>query len=144
MNVQTYSSWSRMLDCNSQPPGTYSNRNNVLIAVTAGGTGQPDQCITTPNSGSDNNIMSNTVIGLGSWNHLAGSLSGTTGSLYLNANLVATGTQPVPISVTRSYCYIGLSYYTGDGVLNSYVDDITIFNRALTATEITSVYNYVG
>ena len=96
VNVQSYSSWSRMLDCNNQPPGTTVNRNNVEIAVTAGTTGLPDQCITIPNSNTDNNIMSNTVIALGSWNFLAGTLSGTSGSLYMNNILVASVTQPIP------------------------------------------------
>ncbi|CAF0912275.1 unnamed protein product [Brachionus calyciflorus] len=68
------------------------------------------------------------------WYHFTISLKGNTASIYLNGNLEKQGWSYVPASVSRSACYIG-------GLnTRATVDDIKMFNKALTNEEIDSEY----
>lgn len=56
---------------------------------------------------------------------------------YLNGNLDFTFALTQPIStVTRSYNFIGKSYWSVDAPANGYYDEIKIFNKALSVAEI--------
>lgn len=68
------------------------------------------------------------------WNHLTVTVNNGTASIYLFGRLVATG--PVPIyGPMTGYIWIG-----GAG-WNGYVDDIAVFNYALSETEINKYYS---
>ena len=81
------------------------------------------------------------IVPQNTWTHLAfvGTSTGT--SLYVNGSLQTsiTNSQPLPRK------YMGISYFTSGSVISDYmratVDEILTFNRALSATEITAVYN---
>lgn len=77
---------------------------------------------------------------LNTWTHLVlvGTSTGT--SLYANGTLVGSLTNSMPLP--RSY--FGADFLTGTGVLDymsGTVDEVIIFNRALTTTEISTLYN---
>ena len=145
-----YASWSRIIDCASST--ARSNTNNVLFAATAGTSGVPTLAVT--NSGGSDVYTQGTVLSLGVWYHVAVTVAGsagttTTSNFYQNNVLTQTNAgTPVTPTVTRGFSYIGYSPWTiiqgttGDQILNAYLDDVCIFNRALTTTELTSVYNY--
>ena len=69
------------------------------------------------------------------WSHVAVTLSGTTGTLYVNGVAVATNTamtlHPSSLGSTTNN-WIGRSQYA-DPYLNAAVDDFQIYNRALSA-----------
>ncbi len=77
----------------------------------------------------------------GSWTHLTfvGTSTGT--SLYINGALQSslTNSQPLPRA------YMGVTHITSTGAILDYmsgnVDEVLVFNRALSATEISSIYN---
>lgn len=77
----------------------------------------------------------------GAWQHISYTQSGTTGSLYVNGTKVKTATvsvKPSDLGSTTSN-YIGKSCYSGDAYLkNSLLTDFRIYNRALSASEVTS------
>jgi hypothetical protein len=78
---------------------------------------------------------------LNTWSHVAVTLSGTTGTLYLNGTAVATSANMTlhPSSLgTTNQNYIGKSQYP-DPMLNGTVDDFNIYNRALSASEIATL-----
>ena len=76
------------------------------------------------------------------WYHIATTYNGTTGSLYIDGNLVGTCGNPgggtngnyVAIgSLSNTYCYnCGGSLYT----INGQIDEVRIWNTALTQTQI--------
>ncbi len=84
-------------------------------------------------------IDSSTVPPTGSWAHVAVTLSGGTGTLYLNG--VAVGSNPAmtlrPASLgATTQNYLGRSQFSADPYLNGALDEFQIYGRALTAAEI--------
>jgi hypothetical protein len=79
---------------------------------------------------------------VGTWYHICGVFIGTSITLYVNGVSIATGTQPT--AVTMSQFYIGRSgQYNGHAYAGS-VDDLRIFDRALTSAQVQSIYNQQG
>ena len=79
------------------------------------------------------------------WKHVAVTLSGSTGTLYIDGVQVAQNTsmtfKPSDLAPTTSGNFIGKSDWTGDKYLKGQVDDFRIYNRAISASEVTSVMN---
>jgi len=122
--------WSRVFDF-----GTGTG-NYMFLTVNAGSG--PRFAITTSGSGGEQQLSSSTQLPLHAWSHLAVTLSGSTGTLYVNGNPVATNTSMTlhPSSLgNTSQDWIGRSQF-GDPNLNSDVDDFAIYSRALSASEI--------
>ncbi len=83
------------------------------------------------------NIMDN------SFHHVVGVISGNTLNLYIDGILVQTTTTPYQ---QTSSCWggdiqIGRNWSTFNDFFNGKIDDIGIWNRALTQEEITNLYN---
>lgn len=74
------------------------------------------------------------------WTHLAFVASGTQMQLYANGALVGTITTNIPLP----RAYFGAGYVNSNGNIVDYllasVDEIMLFNRALSATEVSSLY----
>jgi hypothetical protein len=81
------------------------------------------------------------------WTHLAVTLSGTTGTLYINGAAVATNTHmtlnPASLGVTRQN-WIGKSQYRADPYLNATIADFQIYDHALSAAEVQSLTTSTG
>jgi len=84
----------------------------------------------------------------GVWQHVAYVQSGTTGTLYLNGAVLATGTanyKPHDIGSATLYNWIGRSPFTADVYLSgAWLSDFRIYNRALTAAEVTQIAANTG
>ena len=142
-SLDSFNSWSRVIDCaNTFNPGQTSD--NVFVAVSYGANGAPVLSITNYVSGGDMYTMPSTQQWtIGQWGHLAMTLSGTTATLYFNNVQVAQRTSLiVPRGNQRPSSFIGYSRYAGDGLLNGALDDLCIFSRVLSTTELTQVYNF--
>ncbi|HYK50479.1 MAG TPA: LamG domain-containing protein, partial [Terriglobales bacterium] len=74
------------------------------------------------------------------WTHFAGTYDGMTLRLYVNGTQVASRAQTGPIAISTNALQIG-----GDSIYGQYfpgkIDEIRIYNRALSATEIQSDMN---
>ncbi len=132
------SNWNRILDFGNNTsnymflcvnPGSVNR--SVRFAVNVNGT---EQSVTSPAEALPDNT----------WTHVAATLTGTTARLYINGELVATNTsftnEPVQYGPTTQN-WLGRSQWgDGDGYFNGSLDDLKIYNYALTTEEIAKEY----
>jgi hypothetical protein len=82
----------------------------------------------------------------GSWAHLVGSWDGTTLRLYVNGSLVASDASFAGKSYVGTSSYPGtlgsMAYTQGAYGANASLDEVKVWNRALTGTEISTIYGY--
>jgi hypothetical protein len=135
VNPRADTAWSRVFDFGTGT-GVY-----MFLTVSAGG-GPVRFAITTGGSGAEQQLNAPSgQLPLNTWTHLAVTLSGTTGTLYINGNPVATNTNmtlnPSSLGNTTNN-WIGKSQF-GDPNLNAAVDDFNIYSRALSASEVATL-----
>jgi hypothetical protein len=118
--------------------GVVGPTNNVL-AHFGGGTGT-GLVFAILNGATISSFNYTGTIPLNQWSHVAFSLNGTTGTIYVNGQVGATGTLPVPQNVTRNSCFIGNSNWN-DGTTNAKIDEFRIWNVVRTQAEIQSSMN---
>ena len=81
-------------------------------------------------------VSTSTPPSLGVWHHVAYTYDGTTHKLYIDGALVCTSTAaPNAHAVTRAQ----LGAYNSGGSFNGGLDDIRIYNAALTATQVANL-----
>ena len=150
------------------PSGIASGLNDFTIAtwvnITATGqtwarifdfgTGTSDFMFLTASAGGTNALRFDINAGAGSqmipasgsgpqlptgWQHVAITLSGTTGTMWLNGVPVATNPnmtiRPADLGATNQN-WIGRSQFSADPYLDATVDDFQIYDHALTAADI--------
>ena len=89
------------------------------------------------------NLDSTTSISTGVWYHVAATYDGTTLKLYVNGALDNTNTVTLT-SFNYSMTHIGELYYsqsTADRHFDGDIDELALFNTALSAPDITKIYN---
>jgi hypothetical protein len=113
---------------------------NMFLTVNGGGSGLRFG-ITTGGNGAEQDLTGGGQLPLGTWSHVAVTLSGTTGTLYLNGTAVATSAnmtlKPSSLGNTDQN-WIGRSQYP-DPFLNGAVDDFHIYDHALSAAEVAAL-----
>ncbi len=80
----------------------------------------------------------------GAWQHVCVTLSGTTGTLYVNGAAVAqnTGMTLNPASLgTTTQNWLGRSQFSPDPYVNGKIDELRIYGRALSAAEVQQIFN---
>lgn len=130
VNPQTTQSWSRIFDF-----GTGTTRNMFLAASAGSG---PRFAITTSGGGGEQQLNAPSQLPTNTWSHVAVTLRGNTGTLYVDGSAVAVNNNmtltPASLGVTDRN-WIGKSQY-GDPLLSGLVDEFQIHDRALTGDEI--------
>ena len=100
--------------------------------------------ITTGGSGAEQRITTTAPLVAGVWKHVAVTLQGTTCILYLDGVEVGRNNsmtlKPSSLGSTTNN-FLGKSQYA-DPYLNGLLDNFRIYNRALTANEITALYAF--
>jgi hypothetical protein len=92
----------------------------------------------TNNGGAFSDCQSTTVVPTTSWTHVALTVDGTTERLYINGRQEDTGTTN-NITNTTTDLFIGQRETNGLR-FNGLIDDVRIWNRALSAAEITLLF----
>ena len=106
----------------------------VSLAVGNGGSGY-------------DGAKNNTTVNDDAWHHVAAVMNGSTYTVYVDGS--ATGSTAIgttTISTTPSTCggdlKIGARFDDNNTyAFNGYVDDVALFNRALTSSEVSDIYN---
>ncbi|WEK53722.1 MAG: DUF5695 domain-containing protein [Candidatus Cohnella colombiensis] len=130
VKVNSLSDWARIFDF-----GTGTS-NYMFLAPRAGGSGLRFS-ITSSGNGSEQQLNA-TVLPTGTWKHVAVTLTGTTGRMYVDGVQVAINSNMTlkPSSLgSTTLNYIGRSQFS-DPYLNGVIDDFRIYSRALSATEV--------
>lgn len=132
INVVNFARSSRLVEFSN---GQYNN--NIIFAFTDGSSGMPAVQLYRGNS-RQNFLDSSLALTQNNWYHVGTVLSGT--NLYVYVNGVLQGSLSnslIPLNVMRSSCSIGRSsWYPQDSDANAYVDQLKIYNRALSQNEI--------
>ena len=122
--------WQRFFDIGNGPLN-----NNIMLCRN--GTSN-DLGFYSYNGGAATAVIASNVIELNKWQYFAVSMqsNGST-TLYKNGVAVASGTVYVPQNVTRNNAYVGKSNWN-DPIYSGQMSDLSIWNRPLTQTEISS------
>jgi len=84
-----------------------------------------------------------TSLALNEWTHLAATFDGTAMRMYVNGGLVDSQPQTAPLSPTTGTLQIGADGYPGE-FFEGRIDDVRIYNRALSASEVRQLYLMEG
>ena len=123
-------SWERILDF-----GNGQANNNILISRS----GTSSDLVLETYTGSTSNGQCKAAGQIQSgWSHYALTVDATGCKIYVNGSEVATnGTSTlVPVTIARSNNYLGKSNWAADSYLEGNIGRISIYNRALTSSEV--------
>jgi fibronectin type 3 domain-containing protein len=134
VNLDTVSNWMRIFDFGS---GT----STYMFLSPKSGSGKIRFAI--KNNGSSEQIIDGTsALATGGWHHVAVTLNGATGTLYVDGAQVGRNTamtlKPSDMGSTTQN-WIGRSQFSPDPYLNGRVDDFRIYNKALSASEVAAL-----
>jgi hypothetical protein len=85
-------------------------------------------------------VTASTTINTGTWYHLAVTQTGTSYVIYLNGNVVGSGTTVAVSTINGTVNAIG--NHSGTVIFDGILDDVAIFSRALTQAEIYTLADY--
>ncbi len=134
VKLDTTATWRRIFDFGS------STTVNMFLVPTAGSTIR--FAITTGGNGAEQRINGTSALSTGVWHHVAVTLNGATGTLYVDGVSVGTNTAMTlnPSSMgSTTLNYIGKSQYA-DPNLDGQIDQFRIYNRALSAAEVLALF----
>jgi fibronectin type 3 domain-containing protein len=127
--------WQRVFDFGS---GTAVN---MFLSPKNGANGKPRFAITTSGGNGEQRIDAASALTSGTWHHIAVTLSGSTGTLYVDGQQVGQNTamtlRPSDLGATTQN-WIGRSQYN-DPYLNARVDDFRLYAGALSSADIAAL-----
>ncbi len=143
VNVTTDRAWGRVFDFNN------SNTTGYMFLTTYQSQRTPNSvrfAISTTNNAAEEQIGSTGRLSTGAWHHLAVVLDAGatyTGTLYIDGAVAGTNAamtlRPSSLGNTINN-WIGRSAYTADPYFAGLIDDFRVYGRALSPSEITTLY----
>ena len=125
--------WQRIFDFGIMDSDEYmfltpSNGSSLRFAITTGGNGSEQR-------------LNSTALSPNTWTHVAVTISGSTGRLYVNGSQVDvnTGMTLNPNQLGAIQHYLGRSQFPADPYFNGRIDDVLIRGEALTGTRIAAL-----
>jgi hypothetical protein len=138
VNLSAASAWSRIFDFGT---GTTSY---MYLTPKNGANGSVRFAITTSGGSGEQIIDGQAALPTGAWTHVAVTVSGNLGILYVNGVEVGRNSaltlSPLSLGSTTQN-WIGRSQYSGDPYLNGVVDDFRIYSGALAASAVQALAN---
>ena len=143
VNITTDRAWARVWDFNNSSTTGYMFLTTDQVASTPNSV---RFAITTTGNTAEQVISGTTKPSTGAWHHIVvvlGTGATYTGTLYVDGVSVATNTamtlRPSNLGNTANN-WIARSAFTQDPLFSGLIDDFRVYNRALTAAEITALY----
>lgn len=129
-----FNNYSRIIDL-----GNGSSSNNIIISNYQTNNGLFFSIYT---SGETKLINTNTIT-LNQWDFYTATVDENgIMTLYKNGAQIAQKTDGVtPTTILRTQQFIGKSNFTADGYFKGAIDEVKIYNKALTNTEVLTIYN---
>lgn len=120
--------WQRIIDFGA------GQADNMFLTPKAGGGGL--RFAFRINNGGEQ-LLNTSALVVDEWTHVAVTLAGNTGRMYVNGELASTNTGLTnnPIDLTQTANYIGKSQYP-DAEFNGLLDDLKIYNHALSTFDV--------
>ena len=118
--------------------------NNNQVFLRKNGIGEGNKLavfVTLANESVEPRAQSITVPTAGTWTHVAATWDGTLLKIYVNGQLEGTNMRPGPLTTTTAQAQIGRGEQTGllTNPFFGRIDELGIYNRALSATEIQTI-----
>jgi hypothetical protein len=138
VNVHTDQTWQRVFD--------FGTDQNIYMFLTshAGGASARFAISTTGNMSGEQQLNANAALPTATWTHVAIVLGASGGALYINGALVSSNAaltlRPKDLGATANN-YLGRSQFAVDPYFNGEIDDLRIYASALSAAQITTIYN---
>jgi hypothetical protein len=140
VNVRADQAWQRIFD--------FGSSTNVYMFLTphAGGTTVARFAISTSGNAtaSEQRLDATSVLPVGTWTHVAIVLGAGGGTLYIDGAVAGTNAaltlRPADLGATTND-WLGRSQFTADPAFNGQIDDLRVYASALTAGQITAIYN---
>jgi hypothetical protein len=122
---------------------TSGDPQKYFLLSANGWNGVPRFCITTGSWNNEQGVEGNKALPIGTWTHIAVTLKGGTATIYMNGAVVgqAVGWTLTPSSLgATDQNFLAKSQWAGDTHgSNNTVDDVRIYDRALTANDLASL-----
>ncbi|AQQ08302.1 Laminin G domain protein [Sedimentisphaera cyanobacteriorum] len=120
----------------------FGNDTSTYMYMTPDSGGDPGFRFVINDGTSEVVMETSTWVTSGQWHHVAVTLGGDTGRLFLNGEQIAMNESmtPNPNSFNPSNNLIGDSQWEADPYYNGLMDDFRIYSYALTPTEIAQLY----
>jgi len=138
VKINSLAQWSRIFDFGT---GTSSY---MFLTPKAGGTGNVRFAIATSGNTSEQQINGSAPLPTGVWTHVAVTLQGSLGILYVNGVEVGRNSSlslyPALLNVTTQN-WLGRSQFSGDPYLNAQIDDFRIYSAGLSANAVQALYS---
>ncbi|MFC8244873.1 beta-L-arabinofuranosidase domain-containing protein [Streptomyces chartreusis] len=127
--------WARVFDFGD-------NNTRYLYLAARNANGVPRFAVTTGGPGGEQGLDGTAALPLGQWSHLAVTIGGGTGTLYVNGSAVARNTAmtltPAALG-TLANNWLGRSNFATDPVFAGAYDEFNVWSRALSAADITEL-----
>ncbi|MBT1093896.1 beta-L-arabinofuranosidase domain-containing protein [Streptomyces sp. Tu102] len=127
--------WARVFDFGD-------NDTRYLYLAARNANGVPRFAVTSSGPGGEQGLDGTAALPLGRWSHLAVTIGGGTGTLYVNGTAVARNTAmtltPAALG-TLANNWLGRSNFAADPVFAGAYDEFNVWSRALSAAEITEL-----
>jgi beta-xylosidase len=144
VTVSLRAKWTASTTVNQWIYGLGPDSTRYLFTSPSNGSSLLYSAITTGSWSAESKLPGPTALPGGSWQHLAVTVDGATGTatMYLNGRKVASATgvtvRPGDLyDASKSYSgYVGKSLYAADPYFAGAVDDFRIYNTALTGAQI--------
>ena len=132
VNPTSIKTWDMLIDF-----GNGAINSNVMITLSGQSLGKPEFLFIYAGTYKPSTISSQNL-NLNQWTHIAYVFSKPNGYIYMNGILKATisNCNFYPDDVVRTSNFIGSSSNPSDGSINSLIDELKIFNRSLSQSEV--------